>query len=126
MKSLEPISYDELAKGMQLLCFDAPGGVRVGRIHSEITIHSGLKLLLTGIVAEFDLLYADRHLEAEDLAWQQYFTFRRGRPESQVYKWPTHLMKLTFKKTERGLSTFRGYLTHIQIHNPNIEPPIIV
>lgn len=116
---LEQLTSDQLQKGMTIVHFEPPGTVHVGRIHSEITRHPPLQAFTTGIIAAFDLLYADQHNEAENLVWQTYFYSNQEAPTySSVFKWPD-LMKLSFQLAESSLKMgYVGWLVHIEMRSP--------
>jgi hypothetical protein len=120
---LDQLTSDQLRKGMIVVAFEQPAVIRVGRIHSEIKNYPLQQALLTGLFAEFDLLYADQHARAGDLIWQRYFYHNGDAPTGPgVFKWPTELMKLTFDLAESSLPTRPGWLVHIEVrpHLPTI------
>jgi hypothetical protein len=115
MKQLEPLTDDQLEKGMIVIYIEPPGTVRVERIYSEVKKYAPQEAFLTGLWAEFDLLYADEHDHAEQCIWDQYFYRNLTTPtRSGVFKWPG-MMPLHFKLAESSLSTRPGWLVHIEV-----------
>jgi hypothetical protein len=123
---LEQLTSEKLEKGMTVVHFELPGTVRVGRIHNEITRHPPLQALTTGIIAEFDLLYADQHDRAENLVWQKYFYWNKEAPaQSGVFGWP-NLMKWSYRRAEDRLNAgYRGWLVHIEVPSP-LGPALVI
>jgi hypothetical protein len=107
MMQLERIAPRKLSQGMVVVCFEKPGTLRAGRIRSPVK-----KTSLLGIFnkqAEFDLLYADQHMNAEDLIWKTYFYRKSDTPRtSGVFRWPSGLMELTFERAMERLPQFPG------------------
>lgn len=125
-KEMEQVTSDELAKGMTVICFEGPGMIRVGRVHSEITRYPLTQALSSGVFAEFDLLYADQHAQAEALAWQKYFYMNPKAPTGPaVFQWPSGLMKLTFDLAGSSLPDRPGWLVHIEVR-PRLGPTIVI
>ena len=122
---LELLTSHQIEKGMLVVCFEA-GTIRVGRVQSEVKKYTLRQALLTGVLAEFDLLYADDHERAGDLVYQKYFYLNKDAPaDSGVFKWPD-LMKLTFKLAESSLKMGRmGWLVHIEVGS-HLGPAIVL
>ena len=124
---LEQLRSDQIRKGMLVVCFEKPGLIYVGRVHSDVTRHPLRQALFSGIFAEFDLLYADQHGHAGDLIWNKYFYRNADAPTaSGVFEWPK-LMNLTFTSAESRLKmNYKGWLVHIEVRYPQIDPPIVL
>jgi hypothetical protein len=111
---LERIALRKLSQGMVVACYEVPATLRVGRIRSPVKKTSLLGLF--NKQAEFDLLYPDQHMQAEDLIWTTYFYRTRDAPRtSGVFTWPFGLMDLTFERATRNLPQFPGWSVHLRM-----------
>jgi hypothetical protein len=111
---LERMAPRELAQGMVVLCFEVPATVRVGRIRSPVKTSSLLWFFHKRV--EFDLLYADQHMQAQGLIWTTYFYRNREAPQtSGVFRWPPGLLELTFERGERNLRHCPGWSVHVRM-----------
>jgi hypothetical protein len=111
---LERIALRKLSQGMVVVCYEVPATLHVGRIRSPVKKTSLLGLF--NKQAEFDLLYPDQHMQAEDLIWTTYFYRTRDAPRtSGVFTWPSGLMELTFERATRNLPQFPGWSVHLRM-----------
>ena len=115
---LKLVYSDQLRTGMVVVCVLGLGVLYVGRIHSEVTCYPLGHVLQTGVLAKFDLLYADQHRIAGDRIWHTYFYRQADAPNGPgVFLWPD-LMPLTFDLAESSLPTRPGWLKPIELRLP--------
>lgn len=121
-EALKPLTPSEIKTGMTIVQVEMPGIVRVGRIHGDITRYEDRALLVTGLLAECDLLSADQHQQAAHLIWQRFFYLKNNAPiQSGVFVWPK-LLPLEYRVAEQQLPTRPAWLFHVQWKAENIHP----